>query len=188
MAYPPTATPLTPPTMVHVYRGVMDLACVWCARIDGTTNWAIVTAGSIASFLLSDRGHPPLMALFGMFLTFAFLNSEAYRFRFYDVWAGWVRVLETENFVPALRHNSIDIQAPWQALLQQDLATPHFQISWAEAVGRRLRYSYWAIFAFLLLVWGLKLRLVATTAEGACATMLECAAIGPLPGGVVVLL
>src|SRR5215210_4845222 len=48
------ASPLTPAVMVHLYRGVMDAATTWRGRIDGTTNWAVLSSGSIASFVLSD--------------------------------------------------------------------------------------------------------------------------------------
>ncbi len=120
----PKSTPLMPPVAVHLYRGLMDLACTARARIDGTTNWAILSAGSIASFALSAQDHPPLIVLLGMLMTFAFLWIEARRFRFYDLWAGWVRILETEYFAPALRNNSVAVTAHWHALLMYDLDAP----------------------------------------------------------------
>jgi uncharacterized membrane protein len=171
--------------MVHFYRGVMDMATTWRARIDGTTNWAVITAGSVASFLLSDPTHPHLMALLGMFLAFGFLWIEARRFRFYDLWSGWVRIMETDYFVPLLERNVIEGSDQWHPILVSDLQTPHFKISWAEAMGRRLRHNYFAIFIFLLLVWFVKLLPPATPAPGQCTTMLQCAAIGPIPGSVV---
>ncbi len=188
MPQPRADTPLTPAVMVHLYRGLQDRAGMWRARIDNTTNWAIVSAGSIASFVLSAQAPPHLMALLGMVLTFAFLWIEARRFRFYDVWASWIRVLETDYFVPVLRDNTVLVEAPWQGLLMRDLVQPHFKISWAEALGRRLRYSYWALFGFLLLTWVLTLVQAAAGARSPCATVVQCAAIGPIPGRAVLLL
>jgi uncharacterized membrane protein len=180
-----TTSPLTPAVMVHFYRGVMDLSTTWRARIDGTTNWAVVTAGSIASFLLSDPNHPHLMALLGMFLIFAFLAIEARRFRFYDLWSGWVRLIETEYYAPLLQHNVIEAEEQWHPMLRCDLEHPHFKISFAEAMGRRLRHNYFAIFMFLLLLWFVKLLPPAEPVSGQCATFLQCAAIGPMPGSLV---
>lgn len=171
--------------MVHFYRGVMDIAAMWRARIDGTTNWAIVTAGSVASFLLSDPVHPHLMALLGMFLVFAFWSIESRRFRFYDLWSSWIRLMETEYFVPLLKDNRIETTAQWHPLLVSDLQNPHYKMSWLEAMGRRLRHNYFAIFIFLLLVWFFKLLPPASPAPGQCVSFVECARIGPLAGSIV---
>jgi uncharacterized membrane protein len=180
-----TSSPLTPAVMVHFYRGVMDLSTTWRLRIDNTTNWAVVTAGSIASFLLSDPNHPPLMALLGMFLVFSFLAIEARRFRFYDLWSGWVRLMETEYYAPLLRYNQIESDEQWHAMLRCDLENPHFKISLTEAMGRRLRHNYYAIFAFLLLLWFVKLLPPDQPLPNQCTTFLQCAAIGSIPGTVV---
>jgi uncharacterized membrane protein len=181
-------SPLTPGVMVHFYRGVMDLTTTWRTRIDSTTNWAVVTAGSIASFLLSDPSHPHLMALLGMFLTFSFLVIEARRFRFYDLWSGWLRLMETDYYAPLLRDNIVSPVEQWHPMLVCDLQQPHFKISWSEAMGRRLRHNYVAIFMFLLLVWLVKLTPSADPAPGECLTLVSCAAIGPLPGRLTLLL
>ena len=184
----PRSPQLTPPVAVHLYRGMMDQACAGRARIDGTTNWAVLSAGSIASFALSERDHPHLIVLLGLGLTFGFLWIEARCFRFFDLWAGWVRIFETEYMAPVLRDNSVPVTAPWHALLMHDLDTPHFKLSHLQALGIRLRQHYWAIFGFLLVTWLLKLTLSARAPRSPCVTVLDCAAIGPLSGGVVVCL
>lgn len=177
----PAASILTPSVMVHFYRGVMDLAVTWRARIDVTTNWAVITAGSIASFLLSDPQHPQIMGLLGMFLLVAFLCIEARRFRFYDLWSGWLRLMETDYFAPALRDNAIPSTAQWHSMLVCDMQEPHFKISFLESVGRRLRHNYAALFGFMLLVWIDKL-LPASNPPGVCTTLVQCAGIGQVPG------
>lgn len=183
------ASPLAPAIMVHFYRGAMDLATTWRARIDGTTNWAVLTSGSASSFVLGSKDAPHFMALLGMFLAFAFLWIEARRFRFYDIWSGWVRIMETEYFGPLLRTNVIDPEQHWHQLLQSDLEEPHFKISFIEALGRRLRHNYIAIFGFYLLTWLIKLCLhpEPVTLGKALPEIVKRAAIGPLPGLVVVL-
>lgn len=185
----PRNTPsLAPGVMVHFYRGVMDLATTWRARIDSTTNWAVVITSSIASFLLSERGHTHLMALIGMFLAFSFLSIEARRYRFYDLWSGWVRLMETEYYVPLLRDNTIVASEQWRALLVSDLRNPHFKVTLTEAMGRRLRHNYFAIFGFLLLVWLVKVTPSSDPVLGECTTLLACASLGPVPGIVTIMI
>ena len=182
-----TSSPLAPGVMVHFYRGVMDLTTTWRSRVDGTTNWAVISAGSIGSFLLSDPHHPHLMALLGMFLAFAFLLIEARCFRFYDLWSGWLRRMVTHYYAPVLRNNAIEARQQWHPLLVADLRNPHFKISWSEAMGRRLRHNYVAIFGFLLLAWLVKLLPANAPAPNECASVVECARIGPVPGWLVML-
>ena len=185
----PGASPLAPGVMVHFYRGVMDLATTWRTRIDGTTNWAVLSSGSIASFILGNPENSHIMALLGMFLAFAFLSIEARRFRFYDLWSGWVRIMETEYYEPLLRANVVDPDQHWHALLQSDLEEPHFKISWSEAMGRRLRHNYSAIFLFVLLVWLTKLLIhpVPVAVGQTIHALVERAALGPVPGRFVLL-
>lgn len=170
--------------MVHFYRGVMDLATTWRVRIDGTTNWAVVSSGSVASFLLGDPDAPHIMALLGMFLAFAFLSIEARRYRFYDLWSAWVRLMETEYYGPLLRSNVVDVDQHWHPLLQSDLEEPHFKISWSEAMGRRLRHNYIAIFGFLLLTWITKLLLHPDPIPlgHVVPTLIQRAGIASIPG------
>ncbi len=179
---------LAPAVIVHFYRGLMDQANIWRARIDTTTNWAIVTSGSIASFVLADRSRTHMLALIGMFLAFAFLAIEARRYRFYDLWSGWIRLLETEYFAPILKHNTIDAVAQWHPMLMCDLQDPHFKISLSEALGRRLRHNYFAIFLFLLMVWLLQIMPPARPDTGDCRTLVQCAALGPVPGWAMIML
>jgi uncharacterized membrane protein len=183
------SSPLTPAVMVHFYRGVMDMATMWRARIDSTTNWAVLSCGSIASFVLGGVEGSHLMALLGMFLGFAFLSIEARRFRFYDLWSGWIRIIETEYFEPILRANVVDPEQQWHALLQSDLEDPHFKVSWSEAMGRRLRHNYIAIFAFLLLIWITELLLAPRPLELGMVwpAIVDRASLGPIPGSAVML-
>jgi uncharacterized membrane protein len=176
--------------MVHFYRGVMDLGTTWRARIDNTTNWAVLSSGSIASFVLGSPVNSHIMALLGMFLAFAFLSIEARRFRFYDLWSGWIRIIETEYYEPLLRANIVDPEQHWHSLLQSDLEDPHFKITWSEAMGRRLRHNYIAIFGFLLLTWITKLLLhpAPVTMGETLPMIVRRAVLGPIPGLLVIAL
>jgi uncharacterized membrane protein len=148
----------------------------------------VLSSGSIASFVLGNPENSHIMALLGMFLAFAFLSIEARRFRFYDLWSGWIRIIETEYYEPLLRANVVDPDQHWHSLLQSDLEDPHFKINWSEAMGRRLRHNYIAIFGFLLLTWITKLLLhPAPVAMGeTLRTIVRRAALGPISGIVVI--
>ena len=183
------SSPLAPAVMVHFYRAAMDLTTTWRSRIDGTTNWAVLSSGSVASFVLGSPESPHIMALIGMFLTFAFLSIEARRFRFYDLWSGWIRIMETEYYEPLLRSNVIDVDQHWHPLLQSDLEDPYFKITWSEAVGNRLRHNYSAIFGFLLLTWITKLLLhpQPVPVGDTLRALVGRAALGPVPGAVIMI-
>jgi uncharacterized membrane protein len=82
---------------------------------------------------------------------------EARRYRYYEVWANRVRVLETGYFAPMLLHRTIPPDKEWAEHISADLISPRFTISEWEAVGRRLRANYLWIFILLALSWTLKI-------------------------------
>jgi uncharacterized membrane protein len=82
---------------------------------------------------------------------------EARRYRYYEVWANRVRILETGYFAPMLSHQTIPPDKEWAEHISTDLISPHFTISEWEAVGRRLRANYLWIFILLALSWSLKI-------------------------------
>jgi uncharacterized membrane protein len=82
---------------------------------------------------------------------------EAKRYRYYEVWANRVRVLETGYFAPMLSHRTLPPDKEWADHISSDLLSPHFTISEWEAIGRRLRANYLWIFLLLGLSWMLKL-------------------------------
>lgn len=178
----------TPAIMVHLYRGLMDRAVTWRSRIDAPTNWAVAISGAAASFVLSDPQHNHAALLLTILFTMSFWFIEARRYRYYDVWATWLRLLETDFYAPLLGQNTLAVDQYWHKLLISDMTTPHFKITPFEALGRRLRDNYLAILLFLLLVWFLKL-LIHPQIEG--RPMLEMfifdAALGPFSGRLVLI-
>ena len=143
--------------MVHFYRGEIQRSNIWRNRLDATTNWAVITAGATLSFVFSSPDNPHFAIPINTILVSIFLFMEARRYRYYEVWANRVRVLETGYFAPMLSHRTIPPDQEWAEHISADLLTPHFTISEWEAVGRRLRANYLWIFILLALCWSLKI-------------------------------
>ena len=143
--------------MVHFYRGEIQRSNIWRNRLDATTNWAVITAGATLSFVVSSAGNPHFAIPINSILVSIFLFMEARRYRYYEVWANRVRVLETGYFGPMLSHRTIPPDKEWADHLAADLLSPRFTISEWEAVGRRLRANYLWIFILLALSWTLKI-------------------------------
>src|SRR5262249_918137 len=145
-----------------------------------------------------------------MLLTVTFMTIEARRTRYYHLWGSWLRLLETEYFVPILKDNSVTVNDTWQALIVRDLGFPHFKTTSVQMLGRRLREVYLPIYTFLILTWFVKLLFQHPAAQGCAAsslgpqaiedavdrylrynpvcstdTLLSHAAIGPIPGWLV---
>ncbi len=142
--------------MAHFYRGEVQRSNVWRSRLDATTNWAVITAGATLSFVFSSPDNPHFAIPINTLLVSIFLFMEARRYRYYEVWANRVRVLETGYFAPMLSHRTIPPDKEWAEHIAADLISPHFTISEWEAVGRRLRSNYLWIFVLLTLSWALK--------------------------------
>ncbi len=143
--------------MVHFYRGEVQRSNVWRNRLDATTNWAVITAGATLSFVFSSADNPHFAIPINSILVSIFLFMEARRYRYYEVWANRVRILETGYFAPMLSHRTIAPDKEWADHIAADLISPHFTISELEAVGRRLRANYLWIFILLALSWTLKI-------------------------------
>lgn len=143
--------------IIHFYRGEMGRSNVWRTRLDATTNWAVITAGATLSFVFSSPDNPAFAIPINSILVAIFLFMEARRYRYYEVWANRVRVMETGYFAPMLSHRSVPPDKEWAEHISADLLKPHFTISEWEAVGRRLRSNYIWIFVLLALSWGLKI-------------------------------
>lgn len=171
--------------MVHFYRGEVQRSNVWRGRLDATTNWAVITAGATLSFVFSSPDNPHFAIPINSILVAIFLFMEARRYRYYEVWASRVRVLETGYFAPMLSHQTIPPDKEWADHLSADLITPHFNISEWEAVGRRLRSNYMWIFILLALSWTLKVYIhpfPAPTTEA----FVQRAQVGIVPGWLVI--
>jgi uncharacterized membrane protein len=180
--------------IAHFYRGEIQRSNVWRTRLDATTNWAVITAGATLSFVFSSPDNPHFAIPINSVLVTIFLFMEARRFRYYEVWANRVRVLETGYFAPMLSHRVIPPDKEWADHISADLASPRFTISIWEAVGRRLRANYLWIFILLALSWTLKVYIhpspIPTTTplerEKFWEIVLHRAQVGLAPGWLVI--
>lgn len=201
----PKTTPLSVPqklslaefntAMVHFYRGEVQRSNVWRGRLDATTNWAVITAGATLSFVFSSSDNPHFAIPINSILVTIFLFMEARRYRYYEVWANRVRVLETGYFAPMLSHRTVPPDKEWAEHISSDLINPHFTISEWEAVGRRLRSNYLWIFILLALSWALKVYIhpfpIPTVVQDGKSVFWEMfffrAQVGLAPGWMVIL-
>jgi uncharacterized membrane protein len=148
--------------MVHFFRAEVQRANVWRQRLDTTTNWAVITTGAAISIAFSQQGNH-VVVLLNILLVTIFLMIEARRYRYYELWAYRVRLMETDFFA-AMLVPPFHPPADWAETLAESLLHPYFPISTLEAVGRRLRRNYLYIYAILLIAWLARLWLVPTVA------------------------
>ncbi len=171
--------------MAHFYRGEVQRANTWRNRLDTTTNWAIITAGAALSFALSDPTHHHGVILLNVILVLIFLFIEARRYRYFELWSYRVRLLETD-FLAAMLVPPFHPSADWAETLADSLLRPKFPISMLEALGRRFRRNYFAIFSVLILVWLFKLYTQAPRVL-TWDELVASARVGPIAGEQVLL-
>lgn len=172
--------------LAHLYRGEVYRSTVWRTRLDSSTNWAVVTTGiALSATYASAEASPLPMVLVGLLVT-VFLLFEARRYRYFNVWRARARLLETDFYAPMLRGEEVAPSSAWTELLANDYRRPSYHISFSRAIGRRLRRTYGWIFAIQAIAYYGKLAIhpgpMTTLAE-----VWERAAIGPVPGTLVVL-
>jgi uncharacterized membrane protein len=170
--------------MAHFYRGEVQRSNTWRTRLDTTTYWAVLTAGATLSFTFSSPLSPHFVIPINSILVAVFLVMEARRYRYYEIWASRVRVIETGYLAQMLAPDSVPRDQEWASHLASDLLTPHFTISVWEAIGRRLRRNYLWIFALLALSWNLKVYLHPVPAD-TFELFLQRATVGLVPGWIV---
>ena len=170
--------------MAHFYRGEVQRSNTWRTRLDTTTYWAVLTAGATLSFTFSSPLSPHFVIPINSILVTVFLVMEARRYRYYEIWASRVRVIETGYLAPMLAPDSVPSDQEWASHLANDLLTPHFTISVWEAIGRRLRRNYLWIFLLLALSWNLKVYLHPVPAD-TFELFLQRATVGLVPGWIV---
>ena len=170
--------------MVHFYRGELSRSNVWRGRLDSTTNWAVVTAGAVLTFAFgSANENSHVVILISFLFVWLFLMIEARRYRYYELWALRVRLMETDFFA-AMLNPPFAPHHEWATRLVDNILTPEFPISFLEAIGRRMRRNYIWLFLILGLAWAIKLMLQAGPTYS-IPSFLSQAAIGPFPGSMV---
>jgi uncharacterized membrane protein len=172
--------------LAHLYRGELYRSTVWRTRLDTTTNWAVVTTGLALSLTFANADASPLPLLLVGLLVAVFLSIEARRYRFFDFWRIRAHILELNFFGPILQGRGVNFENRWNEILYKDYANPQLHITFAEAVGRRLRRNYAWIFMIQLIAYVGKLIIHPVPAAG-LDVILSRAAIGPIPGALVLL-
>ena len=171
--------------LAHLYRGEVYRSTVWRTRLDSSTNWAVVTTGIALSATFSNAEASPLpMVLVGLLVS-VFLLFEARRYRYFNVWRARARLLETDFYAPMIEGEAIRLDSGWSELLANDYRDPRYHISFARAIGRRLRRTYAWIFVIQAIAYYGKLAIHPTPLT-TLADLWERAAIGPIPGGLVI--
>lgn len=170
--------------MVHFYRGEVQRSNTWRSRLDNTTYWAVLTVAGALSFAFSSTNNPHFLIPIISILVAIFLLMEARRYRYYEIWASRVRVIETGYLAQMLAPDGVPRDQEWASHLASDLLTPHFTISVWEAIGRRLRRNYIWLFALLALSWNLKVYLHPAPAATFDEFLLR-ATVGLVPGQIV---
>ena len=171
--------------MVHLFRAEISRANVWRQRLDTTTNWAVVTTGAALSLSFGQAEDHHAVLILNTLLITMFLIIEARRYRYYELFASRVRLMETDFFA-AMLVPPFGPAPDWAESLAENLLQPHFPISVWEAIGRRFRRNYVYIYTIMGLAWFAKLWLHPTLAASP-DEMMQRAAVGSLPGWIVFL-
>lgn len=172
--------------IAHLYRGEVYRSTIWRSRLDNTTNWAVVTTGLALSITFSTPEASSLPLILVGLLVVVFLLFEARRYRYFNVWRARCRLMETDIFAPMLKGEGVRLDGRWNTLLSDDYLRPRFHIGYLRAIGRRLRKNYAYILSVQAVAYYGKLVIHPTSVES-LEQLFERAAIGPLPGLVVVL-
>jgi uncharacterized membrane protein len=173
--------------LAHLYRGEVYRSTIWRSRLDQTTNWAVVTTGLALSLTYSNPDASVLPLILVGLLVVVFLMFEARRYRYFNVWRARCRLIETDVYGPMLRGEGVRMDGQWNMLLARDYTTPRFHISYWRAIGRRLRKNYAYILAIQAVAYYGKLA-IHPDAVTTWSEFVDRAAIGPLPGMIVVLM
>lgn len=172
--------------MIHFYRGELGRSNTWRARLDMTTNWAVITTGATLTFAFTSPQNTPIVLILNTLLVLLFLFIEARRYRYYELWTYRVRIME-QNFFGGLLSPPFKPHANWANQITESLNNPRFPISLLEAFGRRYRRNYAPIFLILAISWIVKIYIHPTEARY-WVEFLQRAEIGPFNGWFVLLI
>src|SRR6516225_1617138 len=167
--------------IAHLYRGEVYRSTIWRTRLDNTTNWSIVTMGIALSTTFSSPEASPLpLVLVGLLLA-VFLGMEARRYRYFNVWRARARWMEKNFYAPMLRGEGVGPDADWPQVLARDYVEPHHHITFARAIGRRLRRNYIWILGIQTLAYYGKIA-IHPVPVSSFSELVQRASLGPIPG------
>jgi len=170
--------------MVHFYRGEVARSTAWRARLDATTNWAVVTMAAMLSFAFASPQNPHILLLLSNLVIFSYLLIEARRYRYFEVYRARVRMLEENFLIPVITRQLESPMVTWREMVAMDLDLPKYKTTLIEAVGFRLRRNYVSIFLIILGAWVIKL-LMHPTMVTSGSEVWDRMAVGPIPAWAV---
>ncbi len=168
----------------HFYRATLFRAQIWRKRLDTTTNWAVGTTGIGLAAAFGHHTSSPIILPLTAFLVFTFLIIEGRRFRYWEIWQRWVRILEKHLGTPSIGNGTAPYQPGWRHHMALEIQIPHFYLTLWEGIGNRLRRNYSFLFLILGAAWGAKLILHPFPTHQRQEVVARAAA-GPLSGPVV---
>lgn len=167
--------------IAHLYRAEAYRSTIWRQRLDMTTNWAVVTTGIALSLTFSSAEASALPLVLVGLLVAMFLQLEARRYRYFDVFRFRARILEIGFYVPILRGEEAHIPQNRGTPLSDDYIHPKFRISYLRAIGKRLRRNYAYIFIVQIMAYFGKIEIHPTDLQ-TYDQFIERASIGPIDG------
>lgn len=175
---------LSETTLAHLYRAEVARSTQWRVRLDITTNWAITISAAVISYAFANPLAPHPILLVGTFSVFMFLVIEARRYRYYDIWARRVRMIEVGYLVPLARNEPVTID--FYNALAAEFVRPRLRIGAWQSLAFRFRRTTYSLALFLLLgAWLVKID-IHPVPVGDFSELVGRARIGPVPGWVVI--
>ncbi|MBS3816197.1 MAG: DUF2270 domain-containing protein [Candidatus Thermoplasmatota archaeon] len=172
--------------LTDFYRGEIQRAYTWRTRLDRTTNWAILILSGLITWTFSVSTRPDELLLFSILFLSILLIIEARRYRFYNVWASRIRVLE-ENFIAKALNPEEEVSSrEWMKTLADDLKDPHFKIQIWVAISHRLRRVYIWLYTVVIILWLGKVAMHPYPSSE-FEVWLNRAGIGSIPGIIIIL-
>jgi uncharacterized membrane protein len=168
--------------LIHLYRAEASGITSSRQRLDTTTSWAITSSALVTTFTLGNSQISHAAILFLIFLNLFFLQVEARRFCAYEVGRYRVRLLE-RWFYSEILGEAVDPH--WTRALIRALRTHYPRVSFAGALGWRLRRNYLWMYLTVLLVWVGKLALSGGPMADMRVDLAERATVGSISGVVV---
>ena len=167
--------------MVHFYRGEVHRSTAWRARLDTTTNWAVLTTAAMLSFTFAARDEGThIILLLTSLIILAYLSIEARRYRYFEVYRARVRMLEENFLIPVITRQLESPMGSWREMVAMDLDLPKYKTTFLEAMGFRLRRNYMFIFIIILGGWLVKLT-IGTSFVSSWGEFWNRMAVGPFP-------
>lgn len=170
--------------LANFYRGEVQRSYTWRTRLDRTTNWAILILSVLITWVFSSPDRPHELLLYSFIFMFILMFIEARRYRFYNVWASRIRVIEKNFIAKALNPKESVSSRDWMNTLAEDLKNPHFKIPLWAAISHRLRRIYVWLFSVTLILWLGKLSMHPESAYS-FSELVSRAAISAVPGNIV---